>query len=454
MKTPLFSEFQPLSSKQWKQQIQFELDGKDYNETLVWDSLEKIKIKPFYHSDDIQTQFDPKTEASKFKIGETIFVKNIEKSNQNALNSIMAGATSIWFIIDDEHINIEILVAKINLKKVQIYFKTSFLSTAFVEKIEALAKKNDCIFYCIIDPIGHLAKDGNWYKTPDNNNFEPLKQFSKNLKNTATISIDSSLYQNAGASIIQQLAYSLAHANEYFDQIETYQQNFVFQVAIGGNYFFEIAKLRALRLLFATLAGAYQHDLDCHIVAIPSKRNKSIFDANSNILRTTTESMAAILGGANVIFNLPHDALHQKNNTFSSRIARNQLLILKEESYFDKVNNPADGSYYIDYLTNQFATQALDLFKEIEKNGGFLAQLKTGKIQAKISENAAKEQLLFDEGKEVLVGTNKYLDNEESLENELELFPFIKIKARKTLVVPIIEKRWAEKNEQKRLKIK
>ncbi len=169
------------------------------------------------------------------------------------------------------------------------------------------------------------------------------------------------------------------------------------------------------------------------------------------MLRTTTECMSAILGGADTIVNLSYDALYHKDNEFGERIARNQLLILKNESYFDKVDNPADGSYYIENLTNQLAEKALVLFKDIEAKGGFLKQLNEGVIKRKIQESADLEQSLFDSGKETLVGTNKYPNPKDKMKQDLELFPFVKIKPRKTLITPIIEKRLAEKIEQERL---
>jgi len=144
--------------------------------------------------------------------------------------------------------------------------------------------------------------------------------------------------------------------------------------------------------------------------------------------------------------------LYHKDNEFGDRIARNQLLILKNESYFDKVNNPSDGSYYIENLTHQLAEKALALFKDIEANGGFLKQLNEGIIKRKIQESADKEQELFDTGKEILLGTNKYPNKNDRMKDDLELFPFVKIKPRKTLITPIIEKRLAEKMEQDRLK--
>jgi len=251
--------------------------------------------------------------------------------------------------------------------------------------------------------------------------------------------------------VLQELAYSLAHANEYLNHISILHQPIVFKISVGTNYFFEIAKLRAYRILFNNIAKEYNPNLECHLVVTPTRRNKTIYDYNVNMLRTTTECMSAIIGGADAIANLPYDALYHKDNEFGDRIARNQLLILKNESYFDKVNNPADGTYYIESLTQQLAEKALILFKDIEANGGFLKQLKEGIIKRKIQESADKEQELFDSGKEVLLGTNKYPNKYDKMKHDLELFPFVKVNPRKTLITPILEKRLAEKIEQERL---
>lgn len=447
----LFDDFNPISSKQWKQRIQFELNGADYNETLVWNSPEDIQVKPFYHKDEFTGIAPIHTKASEFRICQNIFVHDLEKSILRAKESIDRGAESIRFTIEDENTDVAKLLETLPLEKLAIYFNLTFLSIDFVTKIDAIAKEKKAKVYCNLDPIGQLAKDGNWFATKEKNNFETLNLLSKETAHIALISIDGGVYQNAGANMVQQIAYSLAQANEYFNRITNLNQTIVFEIAVGTNYFFEIAKLRALRLLFQLIAKEYHPDLKCHLLVSPSKRNKTIYDYNVNMLRTTTECMSAILGGADAIANLPYDALYHKDNEFGDRIARNQLLILKKESYFDKVNNPADGSYYIENLTNQLAEKALTLFKDIEANGGFLKQLNEGIIKRKIQESADKEQELFDAGKEILLGTNKYPNKNDRMKDDLELFPFVKIKPRKTLISPIIEKRLAEKLEQERL---
>ena len=449
---PLFTNFAPVSAKQWKQKIQFELKGADYNETLIWNSPEDIKVKPFYDKEDVKDVISVNTPESEFKICQTIFVHDVNKSIERALDSLNRGAESIRFTIEDETIDLAKLLEKLPLEKTPIFFHLNFISIDFIQKLATIAKTKKATFYCNIDPIGQLAKEGNWFTTNEKDNFETLNQLVQKDNSLSLFSVNGSLYQNAGATIVQQIAYTLAHANEYFNRIEvTTPHTMVLEIAVGTNYFFEIAKLRAIRLLFDTIAREYNQNWNCHLLVKPTKRNKTLYDYNVNMLRTTTECMSAILGGADTIANLPYDALYHKDNEFGDRIARNQLLILKNESYFDKVNNPSDGSYYIESLTQQLADKALTLFKDIEANGGFLKQLNEGIIKRKIQESADKEQDLFDNGKEILLGTNKHANKDDRMKHDLELFPFVKIKPRKTLITPIIEKRLAEKIEQERL---
>ena len=451
MKQSLFSDFDPISSKQWKQKIQFELKGEDYNDSLIWNSPENIKVKPFYNQEDLQDKLPITSKTNGFKICQNIFVFDLEKSIERALESIERGADSIIFTIENETIDIAKLLEKLPLETNEIYFNLNFISKEYISKIETISKLRNAKIYCNLDPIGQLAKEGNWFKSQEKDNFESINTISKLISNSSIISINSSLYQNAGANMVQELAYALAHANEYLNRISTINQPIVFRISVGTNYFFEIAKLRAYRILFNSIAKEYNPNLECHLVVTPTKRNKTIYDYNVNMLRTTTECMSAIIGGADAIANLPYDALYHKDNEFGDRIARNQLLILKNESYFDKVNNPADGTYYIESLTHQLAEKALILFKDIEANGCFLKQLKEGIIKRKIQESADKEQELFDSGKEVLLGTNKYPNKEDKMKHDLELFPFVKVNPRKTLITPIIEKRLAEKMEQERV---
>lgn len=445
----LFSDFDAVSSKQWKQQIQYELKGADYNETLVWESPEGIKVKPFYHNDETEVNLNAITPSKPFAIVQNIFVHDVKKSNARALETLQRGAESVRFTLENDAVSIDELMQNLPLENVNYYFSLPFLSVEFSNKINEFASKNKANIFIQNDPIGQLVKDGNWFENLEKD-FEKLNTITS--KSTVPfLTISSGIYQNAGANIVQQLAYTLAQTNEYFNRIPAINQPITIEVAVGTNYFFEIAKLRALRILFNTLASEYNHNFDCHIIATPTKRNKTLYDYNVNMLRTTTECMSAILGGADAVANLAYDAIYHKDNEFGDRISRNQLLVLKHESYFDKVNNPADGAYYIETLTEQLAEKALELFKDIEKNGGLISQLIDGTIQRKINESAQKEQELFDSGKEVLLGTNKYPNKNDRMKDDLELYPFVKQNPRKTLITPIIERRLAEKLEQDRL---
>lgn len=456
MSEPLFNEFDAVSSKAWKQKIQVDLKGADYNHTLIWKNNEGIDVKPFYHPDEFKNISErSNSKVTNWRISQSIIVTDTKEANIKAIDAINRGAEHIVFHLNSEAIAFSELLQNIDLEKTPVSLQPEILSDTFIKDISSFktnAERSQIQIHS--DIIAHLAKTGNWYT----NLKEDHSKFISLSEHTNQLYIDTSLYQNAGATMVQQLAYSMAHVNEYLNQLDTkisddakQSLQVTFEVAVGSNYFFEIAKLRALRQLWAVLASEYGINAECNILATPSKRNKTIYDYNTNMLRTTTECMSAILGGANTICNLPYDALYQKPNEFGERISRNQLLVLKHESYFDKVNNPADGSYYIENLTNQLSEKALQLFKDIEAHGGFLHQLKEGTIQRKIKESAAKEQADFDAEKLVLLGTNKHPNPEDKMKNALEISPFLKIEKRKTLIEPIIEKRLSEKLEMNRL---
>lgn len=459
-KNELFDDFAQTSAKAWKQQIQFDLKGADYNKTLVWDSPDGIKIKPFYHADDLDDTNQVNINLPEnWNIGQTLFVTDAKIANTKALSLLHKGIDSMVFTIPRDTIAINELLNGIDLSKTKLYFDLRFLSNNYVQQLIAYVGKNLSNLYINIDIIGHLARTGNWYNSMahDHEQLELLvnKYDGKNRFNL--LSVDVTLYQNAGATRIQQLAYALAHANEYLINfsgkgLEKFE-SINFKMAVDSEHFFEIAKLRAMRLLFESLiAQKFGVHIKCHITTTPTKRNKTIYDRHVNLLRTTTESMSSIIGGANMVSNSAFDSLFRKDNDFSERLAKNQLLILKEESHLEKVFNVSNGSYYIEKLTNEMAQKALTLFKTIEASGGFLKHLKAHTIQRKIKESALKEQSLFNDDHKILVGTNKHINDLDRMNDQLELYPFVKTKTRKTLLEPIIEKRLAEDIEKKRLK--
>ncbi|WP_297792530.1 methylmalonyl-CoA mutase subunit beta [uncultured Eudoraea sp.] len=455
-KKHLFTEFTAVSAKGWKQKIQADLKGADYNETLVWESPEGIKVKPFYNAEDLtDTTLHQHTSGSEWHIGQEIEVTVETEANKKAKSALKRGTESLIFKIKSPDLKPELILNGIDIKKVPVHFQLQFLSVEYIKNLLLFTVASKENIFVHIDILGNFCRTGNWFSNYNADHLA-LEEICNITENPPTLSIDVSLYQNAGADRAQQLAYAMGHLNEYLNFLSG--KNLLhshlkvcFKVAVDGNYFFEIAKLRALRLLWRTLAAEYGLKTECHILASPSKRNKTIYDYNVNMLRTTTECMSAVLGGADTVCNLPYDAIYHKSNEFGERIARNQLLILKGESYLDKISNPSDGSYYIETLTVQLAEKALKIFKQIEQGGGFFKQLKTHNIQKKIKESAHKQQLKFDTGEEVLVGTNKYSNEMDRMNSELQSNPFVKKNPRKTIIEPITEIRLSESLEKNRL---
>ena len=442
----LFNEFIGTSSAAWKQKIQADLKGADYNETLLWKTNEGITVKPFYSKED-RTNTKLNLPRKGFNICQTIFIDNEKIANSLALDALRRGATSIQFI-STKPFNCSLLLQNIDINTILIYFKFQFLPPVFLVELSKFINPNKTFIQ--LDIIGNLAENGNWFI----NLKEDFKQLDLILKsNKNCVSVSSDLYQNAGATIVQQLAYTLAHANEYLNHFgKDIAEKIHFTFSAGSNYFFEIAKLRAFRILWETLLNEYdQENNTVHIFTQPSLRNKTLYDYNINMLRTTTEYMSAILGGSNTVSSVSYDAMYHKSNEFGERIARNQLLILQQESYLQEAQNFADGTYYIESITHQLAEKALTLFKQIEKGGGFLKQLKAGIIQKKIAESVAKEEEDFHAKKIILLGTNMQPNKNDIMKNELDLFPFIKQRNIKTLIVPINRKRLSEIIEKERL---
>ena len=452
----LVNEFNSVSAKQWKQKIQVDLKGADYNNTLIWESNDGIKVKPFYHQDEVE-QLSIVPDKNNVAICQSIFISDEKTANFLAKDVLKRGATSIQFEANEPFDINELLKGLVTQsdseKSLKIHFKLNFLSENFLSDLTKKTKELNA--FLNIDLIGNLTKTGNWFYSQKEDHQILEKIVNKAAKNTSVLSVDASLYQNAGATTVQQVAYALAHANEYLNSYSAIQsdseESIQFHFSVGSNYFFEIAKLRAFRILWQLLLDEYQIKLEAHIFVQPSIRNKTLYDYNVNMLRTTTECMSAMLGGANTISNIAYDSIYHKKNEFGERIARNQLLILQEESYFKEAAQFADGSYYIETLTKQIAEKALMIFKDIEKSGGFLRQLQEGTIQRKIEESAQKEQAQFDRGEAALLGTNKHPNVNDRMKDELELYPFVKTKPRKTEIQPIISKRLAERLEQGRL---
>ncbi|SFS59369.1 methylmalonyl-CoA mutase family protein [Lutibacter maritimus] len=434
MSNLLTNDFQPSSSTAWKQKIQFELNGADYNKTLLTQTNEGITIKPFYHSDNFEKIMVPATKNN-FNSCQTIKITTEETANLEALSVIEKGVNALKFDAL-KPFDFNTLFQNLLHKNIEFHFSFGLLSESFIQELCAFL--NAETLYLNIDIIGNFAQTGNWFSN-FNNDFKSIEQLIQTNPAANILSVNVGLYQNAGANIIQQVAYALAHANEYFNKFGgNIANNIQFNFAIGNNYFFEIAKIRAFRYLLNLVLTAYQTTVDVPIFAEPSFRNKSSHCYNCFVQRASTEFMSGIIGGAHTI-----------SNNVTNKSCLQNLINLKEEFSTKNRSEITEGNYYIESLTKQIAEKALIVFKEIEKGGGFLQLLKEGTIQRKINESAQKEQHQFNTGALVLVESNTYTSKNDT--EKLDYFNKTSTTKtyRKTVIIPIKAKRLAEKLEQK-----
>ncbi len=444
----LFNEFEEISPSAWKQKIQVDLKGADYNDTLLYTTNEGITIKPFYTKEDRTNLKVSATQKTSYNICQTILILDEKEANSLAIDALKRGANSIQFIANKKF-DYKTVLNQINFNENIVYFKINFLDASFIKEVDTFINHKNKFFQT--DILGNLAESGNWHVSLKEDT-QKINEIINSVDNS--ISISGDLYENAGANIVQQLAYMLAHATEYINIFgDKISNKLHFEISVGTNYFHEIAKLRAFKLLWKSLLNHFKLEgKEVHIFAKPTLRNKTIYDYNVNMLRTTSECMSAILGGATTISNVSYDEIFDVKNEFGERISRNQLLILKEESGFEQANDFANGSYYIDTLTEQMAQKALAIFKQIEKGGGFLKQLREGIIQRKLKESATKEETQFLNNELILLGTNLQPNKDNLMYDKLVLDPFLKQRNIKTLFPPINRKRLSEKLEQQRLK--
>lgn len=448
MNQDLFSEFKGSSDQEVRAQIQKDLKNLDFESTLCWESLEGITTKPVYDRDSKKQKKVINAFPEYWNTAHTIEVKqDIESVIQSCEAAVQSDVEVIILCLKDSDLSFEEFSKALEHIQTTFYIVLDFsLST---ESINLLNKnfKDSANFTFLFDPITHLAQTGDWFDD-QHSDLTLWSQLISSKKLQTRLYIDNRIHQNAGATIVQQLAYSLSQAVDYLSEIHSASHDEVevlFHLALGSNYFFEIAKIQALKTVFTSIASAYDFKITFQVIAEPSIRNMTLQDYNVNMLRTTAATMAAILGGADIVNNLPYDVTFNPPNAFGDRIAQNQLLILKNESFFDQVTNPAEGSYYIEELTQEFAERSLRLFKDIEKKEGFLNLLLNNEIQKEVSRAAQKEQALFDSGVLVLVGVNRFQDFDAP--KTVRSLPERKIK-KQALIEPMQPKRLSEKLEQ------
>jgi methylmalonyl-CoA mutase len=449
----LFQEFPPVSTEQWEEIILKDLKGADYQKKLVWRTDEGFNVQPYYRAEHLDAlnyletlpdQFPYtrgyKTKNNHWNIVQELTEKDPKKANVMAVNALNKGADTVSFCTKNvnSYQDLQSLLQNIDLENKGVQFRCAVsyidLMKWFVQYIEENKLDKTKISGAIdFDAIIYALKKGKFYRdaTTDLQEIVELLNITAELPKFKIINVNGLAMHNAGATIVQELGYALSVANEYLAfatekgiASEKIAAKMQFTLSVGSNYFMEIAKLRAARLLWATLIEQYQPACDCayHLTlnTVASSWNKTLYDPYVNMLRSTTEAMSAALGGADSIALKPFDVAYKQEDEFSSRISRNTQIILKEESYFDKIVDPAAGSYYIENLTNSIIEHAWALFQETEKEGGFVALMEAGKIKSEIEQSAQKRDMDIATRKYILLGTNQYPNVNELMLDKLE----------------------------------
>ncbi len=446
----LFSEFLPVSTETWETQIRTDLKGADYEKKLIWNTDDGIQIKPYYRKEDLNglegqtARFSQGSAArnnpidgNSWLIRQDIQVEDVNLANEKAIDLISKGVTSIGFKFHQNFIrnekSISDLLCNIDLEFIEINFLldenhlvfaqdlVSFLSSHKIDKQKFKGS-------IAADPLGFYARKGKFIEN-ESADLSQVKLLSEALADFPTIhsiAVNGCDFTNAGASAVQELAFSLAIGAEYLDRLTDLDVSIAdlsprirFNLGIAGNYFMELAKLRSARILWARLMSAFGESFkidsdslvrlsEIYIHSETALWNKTQYDSHVNILRTQTESMSAVLGGTNSLTILPFRFSSSAPDEFAERIARNQQLLLQYEAHFDKVADPAAGSYYIETLTNEIAEKAWDLFLQIQDLDGYLAALKKGFIQEQLRKISSIRLDSVDSRLDKVLGINKF----------------------------------------------
>jgi methylmalonyl-CoA mutase len=455
----LFEEFPPVSTQQWMDKITADLKGADYNKKLVWKTNEGIDVQPFYRAENLENldylnslpgEFPfvrgTKKNNNEWLVRQSIVVKDFAEANKKALNYLMRGVDSLAFVFNEcveiTVADLAVLLNDVCLSAVEVNFVCKCCSCKVAKVFAEFVKQGNYDPKTVrasveYDPFGKYALTGKFKKGQDFAVEKAIESITATAELTKfkTLAVNGKNFGNAGSSIVQELAYSLALGAEYLTtlteaglEVDAVAKKMKFNLSVSANYFLEIAKLRAARMLWAQIVKAYEPKCECSprmtIHAETGSWNKTVYDAYVNMLRTQTEAMSASLGGADSITVLPFNAAYEESNEFSDRIARNQQLLLKEESHFSKIADPAAGSYYLEELTASIADQAWKLFLEVQEKGGYLAALREGFIQAEIKKMAGKRDMNIATRRENLLGVNQFPNFTEKLDAELDAAVF------------------------------
>ncbi len=439
LKEKLFSEFPPVSTDEWMAKITADLKGAPFEKKLIWKTNEGFEVRPFYREEDIKDLKTTKSLPGEFPfirgtkkdnewmVRQDIEVEDFAAANKKALDLLNKGITSLGFSFKKDKItpeNISLLLSGIAPEAVELNFRTCLSGATKLLGIltnylkAAGADLNKCYGSVNYDVFKNPFLKG--YKAEDwtDEAIEVINAAAE-LPKFRVLAVNAMLLSDSGAYISQELGYALAWGNDLIAKltekgiaVDEVAKRIKFNFGVSSNFFMEIAKFRAARWLWAQIVAQYKPNCECSAKmvahAITSKWNMTIFDAHVNLLRTQTEAMSAAIAGVDSITVLPFDNVFKKSDDFSERIARNQQLLLKEECHFDKVADPAAGSYYVEVLTNSMADVAWKLFLEVEEAGGFTALADKGDIQNAVNASAVARQKAVATRREILLGTNQY----------------------------------------------
>ena len=439
-KEKLFTEFTSPTTQEWLDKIQVDLKGADFNKRLVWRINEGFNVQPFYRREDLAELKTPdalpgefpfvrgnKKDDNTWYIRQDIVVEDAKVANAKALDILNKGIDSLGFRFKGGQVSaafIEELLEGILCDVVEVNFHTC--QRHAVELAEILVDyfgkkgydKEKVVGSIDFDPMEKMVMKGKDV-TPVLADAPKLVETLKDYPNFRCINVNSVSLNNAGAYIVQELGYALAWGNEYMQQLtdagidaDLAAKSIKFNMGISENYFMELAKFRAARLLWAQIVKQYEPKCDCAckmvVNAVTSTYNQTLFDSYVNLLRSQTEAMSAALAGIHSMVVVPFDVTYEVPTDFSERIARNQQLLLKEECHFNKVVDPGAGSYYIEHLTNSLAAEGWKIFLRVEEEGGFLEAIKKGTVQDDINATNTKRHGDAAKRKEFLLGTNQF----------------------------------------------
>ena len=423
---PLFSEFPPVTTEQWMERVTADLKGADFDKKLVWKNLSGINIQPCYNSDSKITQLKNTGENSQTLVNyRKIPVCCAETGNDLAKKAIDEGITGLIFQLIDT-VPVAELLKNIDLNTITVSFDIYNNATDFTKELVAFVKGKDLKGYLNTSIISNYVTTGAFDESQIEIAAELIKLTSDFPKFKA-LTISGTEYLDSGANQVQEIAYTLNSLVFLTEKLKTKGvavqdifNNLNFLLAIGLEYFVEIGKFRAFNSLLAEVIAKYGiTEYSKTITAKTSIWSKSITDAETNLLRCTTEAMSAILGNVDGVLIDPYDKEFKSASDFSSRIAGNITTILREESYFGKVSNPVDGSYYIEEVSSKIAEKALELFKSIEAAGGFYKAFENETIQKQIAEIRLQNLKLISQRRTPMVGINKYPNLMETIDASL-----------------------------------